>query len=215
MDTVKTGREKQDAYRKEYARLKKAMEEEFYLEAIAICYAVIEDRFIAFFHHAGIVSRNNSNLRINRAVYPYLRQLLNKDDKYSIKIKDISIKESLVIDLLTMDESTAKEIDNHIAAHQNGKKKHVAVPGYMLDLYKQIHENIDNELIADIFYELEPWRNARNQLIHALLSKTITSSELAKKQCAENGCSLARGLDNCLVKPFKEGNKLRKKYHIQ
>ncbi len=215
MDTVKTGREKQDAYRKEYARLNKALKEEFYLEAIAICYAIIEDRFIAFFHHAGIVSRNNSNLHINRAVYPYFRRLLNKDDKYSIKIKDISVKESLVIKLLMMDERTAKEIDNHVATCPKAKRKRVAAPGYMLDLYKQIHKSIDNELIADIFYELEPWRNARNQLIHALLSKTITSSEIAKKQCAENGCSLARWLDNCLVKPFKEGNTLRKKYNIQ
>ena len=215
MDTVKTGREKQDAYRKEYARLNKALKEEFYLEAIAICYAIIEDRFIAFFHHAGIVSRSNSNLRINRVVYPYLRRLLNKDDKYAIKIKDISVKESLVIKLLTMDESTAKEIDNHVATRPKEKMKHVVAPGYMFDLYKQIHKSIDNELIADIFHELEPWRDTRNQLIHALLNKTTTSSEPAKKQCAEKGCSLARGLDNCLVKPFKEGNMLRKKYTIQ
>ena len=215
MDTVKTGREKQDAYRKEYARLNKALKEEFYLEAIAICYAIIEDRFIAFFHHAGIVSRNNSNLQINRAVYPYLRQLLNKDDKYTIRIKDISVKENLICKLLVMEEATARAIDSHIATCSSGKKKHVVASGYMLDLYKQIHKCIDNELIADIFYELEPWRNTRNQLIHALLSKTTISSELAKKQCAEEGCSLARGLDNCLVKPFKEDNTLRKKYKIQ
>ena len=122
MDAVKTGQEKQSTYRKEYSRLSKSMKEGFYLESIAICYAIIEDRLIAFFHHAGIVSRANSNLRINRMVYPYLRCLLNKDDKYSIKIKDVSVKENLVCKLLTMSESRAREIDHCIAARLEEKK---------------------------------------------------------------------------------------------
>lgn len=148
-------------------------------------------------------------------VYPYLRCLLDKDDKYSIKIKDVSVKENLVCQLLTMSESRAREIDNCIAARFEGKRRHIASPGYMLDLYKQIQRTIEIDLIADIFLDFEPWREERNQLIHALLSKTVISSELAKKECVQNGCSLARNFDNCLVKPFKKGNSLRKKYRIQ
>lgn len=211
MDTIKTGKEKQNAYRNEFSRLGKALKDEFFLEAIAIGYAVIEDRLVAFLHHAGIVSRTKENLHINRAVYPYLRILLKKDEKYTIRIKDISVKVSLICRLLTMTEDEAKAIDDAVA----GKKKKIAAHGYMLDLYRQINQTIDPELIVDIFYDLEPWRTERNQLIHALLNKTVSSSTIAKKKCAEAGVSLARGLDNCLVKPFKEGNKLRKKYHIQ
>ena len=69
MDTIKTGKEKQKAYRNEFSRLGKALKDEFFLEAIAIGYAVIEDRLISFLHHAGIVSRTKENLLINRAVY--------------------------------------------------------------------------------------------------------------------------------------------------
>lgn len=215
MEIAKTGKEKQNAYTKEYARLNKAMEEEFYLEAIAICYAIIEDRFVSFFHHAGIVSRSNDNLKVNKKVYPYLRLLLKKDEKYSIRIKDVSVKESLVCQLLTMNEETARNIDNLIMAYPEEKKRRIAASGYMLALYKQMHSTIDNELIADIFFDFEPWREERNQLIHALLNKTTSSSEIAKKQCAEKGVKLARSLDNCLVKPFKEGNALRNTYRIQ
>ena len=213
MDIVESGKEKQSAYRKEYARLKKALKNEFYLEAIAICYAIIEDRLLSFFHHAGIVSRNSVKLRVNHAVYPQLRQLLNKNDDQAINIGMISVKESLVCHLLTMSENTAMEIDRYIA--DLPKKKRRASPGYMVDLYRQIQKTIEMDLIVDIFYDLKPWIEDRNQLIHALLNKTTASSELAKKRCAENGYALARALDNCLVKPFKSGNTLRKKYRIQ
>ena len=50
----KLGKEKQEAYSIEYTHFKKALKEEFYLEAVAIGYAIIEDRFNAFFHYAGI-----------------------------------------------------------------------------------------------------------------------------------------------------------------
>lgn len=215
MDTVKNGKEKQNAYRNEFSRLGKALKDEFFLEAIAIGYAVIEDRLVSFLHHAGIVSRTKENLLINRAVYPYLRILLKKDEKYAIRIKDISVKVSLICRLLTMTEDEAKAIDDDVRINLAGKRKKIAAPGYMLDLYQQINQAIDRELIVDIFYDLEPWRTERNQLIHALLNKTVSSSTIAKKKCAEAGVFLARGLDNCLVKPFKEGNNLRKKYHIQ
>ena len=42
MRTIQTGKEKQLVYAHEYKRLKKALQEEFYLEAIAIGYAIIE-----------------------------------------------------------------------------------------------------------------------------------------------------------------------------
>lgn len=215
METVKNGKEKQSAYRNEFSRLDKALKNEFFLEAIAIGYAVIEDRLVSFLHHAGIVSRTKENLLINRAVYPYLRCLLKRDEKYAIRIKDISVKVSLVCRLLTMNEEEAKAIDDSVRVALAGKMKKIAAHGYMLDLYKQINRTIDSELVVDIFYDLEPWRTERNQLIHALLNKTVSSSYIAKKKCAETSISLARGLDNCLVKPFKEGNNLRKKYHIQ
>ena len=92
MEKVKTGTEKQEVYTEEYAKFKKALREEFFLEGIVIGYAVIEDRLVSFLHHAGILSRDNEELKINRSVYPYMRRLLDKDDDYSIKIKNISVK---------------------------------------------------------------------------------------------------------------------------
>ena len=216
MENARNGKERQLAYKHEYKHFQKAIKEEFFLEAIAIGYAIIEDRLVSFFHHAGIVSRNRDNLTVNRSVYPYMRRLLEKDDNYSIRIKDVSVKIALICKLLCLTEKHAKEIDASVGVYLTEKsRKGIVRPGYMSDLYKHIEATIDRELIIDIFYEFEPWRIERNQLIHALLSKTAESSELAKRKCAEKGYDLTRCLDNCLVKPFKASNKLRQKYHIQ
>ncbi len=57
MLSVKNGKEKQLVYSTECARFKKAIKSQFYLEAVAISYAIIEDRLIAFPYHAGIATR--------------------------------------------------------------------------------------------------------------------------------------------------------------
>ena len=42
METVKTRKEKQETYSRTYKQFKKALKEQFYLEAVAISYAIIE-----------------------------------------------------------------------------------------------------------------------------------------------------------------------------
>ena len=216
MENVKTGKEKQLVYAREYKRLSKAIKEEYYLEAIVIGYAIVEDRLVSFLHHAGIVSRNRDDLRINRCVYPYIRRLLGKKDDSTVKVKDITVKINLICKLLSLSAERAVEIDDEVENLflANGKKS-ITRKGYMTDLHLQVNNTIDWELIADIFYELDSWRKERNQLIHALLNKTILSSEDAEKRCAIKGNEITRNIDNCLVKPFKVNNRIRKKYNIQ
>jgi hypothetical protein len=216
MEIAKTGKEKQLTYTTEYRQFNKAMKEEFYLEAVAIGYAIIEDRLTAFLHHAGLVTRTNEDLRINRKVYPYIRKLLKKEDDYSIKIKDISVKITLVTALLNMTENEANAIDAYVTNYVQGlkRKRAIAQTGYMHDLYTEI-KKVNAELVLSTFVRIEPWRIQRNHLIHALLNKTVESTKDVKKECAEESYAITRAIDNNLVKPFKQDNKLRKKYNIQ
>lgn len=216
MEIAKTGKEKQLTYTTEYRQFNKAMKEEFYLEAVAIGYAIIEDRLTAFLHHAGVVTRTNEDLRINRQVYPYIRKLLNKEDDYSVKIKDISVKIALITALLNMTENGANGIDAYVANYVRGlkRKRVIAKAGFMHDLYTEI-KKVNAELVLSTFARIEPWRIQRNHLIHALLNKTVESTKDVKKECAEESYAITRAIDNNLVKPFKQDNKLRKKYNIQ
>lgn len=49
-----TGQEKYDNYRAQFGRLNKALKNEFYLEAIFIEYAILEDRTESVLRHAGL-----------------------------------------------------------------------------------------------------------------------------------------------------------------
>lgn len=84
----------------------------------------------------------------------------------------------------------------------------------MHDLYTEI-KKVNAELVLSTFARIEPWRIQRNHLIHALLNKTVESTKDVKKECAEESYAITRAIDNNLVKPFKQDNKLRKKYNIQ
>lgn len=216
MEIAKTGKEKQLTYTTEYRQFNKAMKEGFFLEAVAIGYAIIEDRLTAFLHHAGIVTRTNEELKINRKIYPYIRKLLDKEDDYSVKIKDISVKIALITALINMTESDANTIDVYVADYVQGlkRKRSIAQTGYMHDLYTKI-KKVNTELVLSAFAKIEPWRIQRNHLIHALLNKTVESAKDVKKACAEESYAITREIDNNLVKPFKQNNRLREKYNIQ
>lgn len=49
-----TGQEKYRNYKEQFERLNKALKNEFYLEAIFIEYAILEDRTESVLHHAGL-----------------------------------------------------------------------------------------------------------------------------------------------------------------
>lgn len=216
MDTVKNGKEKQQAYTHSFEMLSKAMNYEFYLEAVAITYAIMEDRLVSFLHHAGIVTRDKGDLRINRRLYPYMRALAGKPDDYAIKIKEISVKLKLIERILQLSDQEAKNIDALIEKKAREKRINTKpLPGYMNMLYQQVDKTIDRDSVNDLLKKIDTWRGERNQLIHALLSKTVETSQTAKKECAKNGCDLARSLDKVLVKTFKRRNGIRKKYNIQ
>ena len=216
MENVKTGKEKQANYACEYKRLERAMKEEFYLEAVSIEYAIIEDRFIAFLHYAGVVSRQKDSLSINSAVLPFIRILLDKKNNEPIRVKDVSIKMEIIRKLLQLTGERAVEIDNEvIRVAENKRKLYLGQKGYMAALQKQIAITMDTFAALNVLGKLEPWRNERNQLIHALLNKTMKSSEEARKDCAEKGKKLGREVDDVLVKAFKKNNRIRKQFNIQ
>lgn len=214
---IDSNKEKQFVYKVEYGRLNRAIKDGFYLEATVIGYNLIEDRCLAFLHHAGIVSRNNGNkLTINRRVLPYIRFLLGKDEKSKIAIQNISTKMEIIKALLELTENQAEEIDDNVERYVTAtNRKRIATKGYMLDVSSQIDATVDVDTIIQLFETIDEWKNKRNILIHALLNQKIDYARITEKECAEEVYGISRVLDNELVKPFKKGNNIRRKYRIQ
>lgn len=216
MDNVRNNEERKANYAREYVRYNKAIKYNFYLEAIAIIYAIIEDRLVSVLHHLGIVSRKNDNLRINGAVYPYIRKLMKKDETATVYVKNVSVKIEIIKQLLALDEDRAIRIDNEVEDFVRSRhKRGIVKKGYMHDLYMQMNRGVSGEKLDSLFHDFKEWVDVRNKLIHALLNKTVASTEDAKMDCAESGYKLSRRFDDQLVAPIKKNNSLRKKYKIQ
>ena len=153
---------------------------------------------------------------INRTASPFVNQLLNKKDNKTIRIKDISMKMAIIQELISLTEEKAIEIDMSISKDgDTGRRRSLAQRGYMAAIQKQIARTVDVNSVQEILKDINSWKDERNQLIHALLNKTVGASEEARKNCAKTGIILSHSIDDALVKPFKKDNRIRTKYNIQ
>ena len=212
MQDIETGKEKQVAYSTEYKQFQRAIKAGFYLEAIAIGYAIIEDRLAAFFYHTGIAGRDQGKLKIYKRIYPYLRHLLKKDKGEAIQIDNLSVKVQLATEMLALDDTRAQEIDQTVETLLFGGKSRCTErsPGYLQALVQQL-KKIDHKEATQVLEAIEPWRTVRNELIHALLHKRVLSVKEAKKICATDCYAITRQLESVLVKPVKRNNHLTEK----
>ena len=203
--------QKQDAYRVECGRLKKAFEYGFYLEAVSIEYALIEDRLNALLYYSGIVSRKEK-LMITRFAKPYVKHVLKVYDNKRITITQIGVKIDLIRCLLEIDEEKSTEMDESVESKRKpGSKKRKE---YLQTIVHRM-DKLDKEAILELLEQIEDWKNKRNVLIHALLNRHSEASDDAKRECAKEGELLFRALDDKLVKPFKRGANIRVQYKIQ
>ena len=191
---AKTGKEKQRTYAAYMSQYKKAIRNEFFLEAIMIDYAMMEDRLVALLHYLGIVSRNQSKLSVNKFCRADIRKLLGYKENAAIRINNISVKirilNSLVKQTLVEDSAFIKAILEQIAA--------------------QIDRNHIERLCCDIL----EWCAIRNQYVHALLNKNYDALQAGLNDFAEDGHIIARRIDDC-VKMIKKDNAIRKQFKIK
>ena len=69
MEALTDNMQKYENYKEQMGRLKKALKEQFYLEAISIEYAIIEDRIESVLRHSGVFrpdKHNMLNKKLNR-----------------------------------------------------------------------------------------------------------------------------------------------------
>ncbi len=193
--------DKQRTYREHKVRYKKAMENEFYFEALLIDYALLEDRLRSMIYHMGFL-RDRSCFKIWNKKTDFLKDVVSiykeKDESYQLGISSISGKIKIVRCVLKWTACTEGDYqkDKHLVALKNKCE--------CLD--------IDGLLIA--FEKLNEWRDYRNEVIHALMNKNIDSLSVELKQRAEEGMTLATFFDN-QEKTLKRGNIIRKSAGLQ
>lgn len=191
--SVKDNQEKYETYRAQIGRYNLAMKHGFYLEALLIDYAVLEDRLSAFLCAAGVLNDADSSKfgnRRNKAILQKLYTAYSGNDAPP-RLKTISGKIEMVRALLTFAE-TEYEGDNR----------------YLLALHEGLLV-LNREELSEALRGLDTWRSYRNEVIHAAMNKNVYSLHEHLAENAALGMEYARVIDNA-AKKLKRRTKIRK-----
>ena len=193
---------KYETYKYLLERCKKAIEKEYYLEAIWIVYAMLEDRTTSLLFYCGFVNKKNKghatqNRNVNKPNHGNLREVIDVLGSKTFGFSKISGKLRAIYKTIEWAESDKS-----------------AVNQYYSDLRKRILAFSSLPALKKELELLDIWRKKRNEMIHSAFSKDYSALSFEWKGLAEEGLRGVREIDK-LVKHMKREIDLRKKYNIQ
>ncbi len=202
ISSVKDNYEKQATYREQLGKYKRALNNEFYFEAILIVYAMMEDRMRSYLYYIGAVRRaDDLKLNVNQTKST-LRTLYFGSEAAAkgkqIDLKQISVKEKIIRSTLTW----AMEFEG------------IPKSPYLAVLKKEYEGCIDMDGLLSTLNEIERWRSYRNEIIHGLLNKNVGSVSSDLRNQVECGMAYTRFLDN-QIKALKKKDAIRKAMRIK
>jgi len=196
---VSSNTEKADTYQALTQRCKQAMDQAFYLEAIFILYAMLEDRLSAFLFYAGVLEKTRTKLTKNKAVIPLLAEIIPSDDAKKHTIRKISLKVNLVRRLCQWASTSPAFADT---------------TNYPAQLAAQLQRTARIDELPDLLTDVETWCQTRNVLVHALLNQSLEGQAETTQALAEQGYLHFRRLD-AIVRSLRVRNQIRKSFNIQ
>ncbi len=177
--------EKRLTYQAMIQRYKSAAEHEFYLEAILIDYACLEDRLRYMLYYLGLIADERDHKIISpqcKRVQTF-RDILHRyvDPKENMNIGSISGKSKIVrgVFLRSLDECAPDE-----------DRKFEAL------LCKKLNDRDRAKDIAALLDRINKWCGYRNEVIHSLMNKNLESLYAGLAEKAAEGHELFRKLDN-------------------
>ena len=193
--------DKQRTYREHKGRYKRAMENEFFFEALLIDYALLEDRLRSMIYHMGFL-KDRTAYKVWKKKSLCLQEIIScyksESENCQLGISNISGKAKIVRCVLEW------------AAYTEG--------GYQQDKHlsalKSQCEGLDIGGLLSALDELQDWCAYRNEVIHGLMNKNLDSLSMELKAHAEKGMQLANFFDS-QEKLLKRGNKIRKSANLQ
>lgn len=195
---VASNREKQQTYREFMARYSRAMRNEFYLEALLIDYAVLEDRLRSFLYHMGMfIKRNDYKPNVNevkRALASIVKEWKSKEENDKLGVNTITGKMKII-------RCSAKWAALSEGVPDGGR--------YPAELKNKL-QGLDLNRLTELLDEIKAWCGYRNEVIHSLLNKNNIRVDERLESMAQRGMELAREMGG-FVAQLKKGNTLRNK----
>ncbi len=210
IDPVETMQEKYETYTAEMNRLKKALKEEFYFEAMLIEYALLEDRLRSFVYHAGLLADRHActllpNKNKARKDFNALAQRVETwKQENGQKTKD-----DPSIERLSLNKISHKVFIVRSIVLWSSTLERLPDESHYLQALRSQCESLDAAALLETLDAMDEWRNYRNEVIHSLMNKRLQSVQQKLPEQAERGLQLARTLDQ-QVRLLKKGNSIRK-----
>ena len=200
--SVDTMQEKQHTYIDNMCRWKKAIQQEFYFEAVMIDYATLEDRLRSFMYHIGMLTERNATKVGSRLVRPDALRLLSEyrnRAQTQLKVDTISGKMDLI-------HATLKW-----AAETEGVSKDAI---WLKALKEQYEGSFDVSDVINTLNRIRSWCDLRNEVVHGLMNKQTDALRSCLPALAHDGMVLAREFD-AYVKSLKKGNFVRRSIKLK
>lgn len=207
---VETMQEKYETYRAEMARLKGALQQGFYFEAMLIEYALLEDRLRSFVYHAGLLQNRKASHMLPG------KNAVRKDfNRIAQRVKTWKLEDGKEtgntsnFERLSVNKISDKIFIVRTIVLWSSELESLPDESRYLQALRGQCESLDAAALLETLDAIDTWRMYRNEVIHSLMNKRMESIQQKLSEQVEQGVQLARQLD-AQVTILKKNNRIRK-----
>lgn len=206
---VETMQEKYETYRAEMARLKGALQQGFYFEAMLIEYALLEDRLRSFVYHAGLLQNRKASHMLPG------KNAVRKDfNRIAQRVKTWKLEDGKEtgntsnFERLSVNKISDKIFIVRTIVLWSSELESLPDESRYLQALRGQCESLDAAALLETLDAIDTWRMYRNEVIHSLMNKRMESVQQKLSEQVEQGVQLARQLD-AQVTILKKNNRIR------
>jgi len=206
---VETMQEKYETYRAEMARLKGALQQGFYFEAMLIEYALLEDRLRSFVYHAGLLQNRKAS-----HLLPGKNAVRKDFNRIAQRVKTWKLEDGKEtgntsnFERLSVNKISDKIFIVRTIVLWSSELESLPDESRYLQALRGQCESLDAAALLETLDGIDTWRMYRNEVIHSLMNKRMESVQQKLSEQVEQGVQLARQLD-AQVTILKKNNRIR------
>lgn len=206
---VETMKEKYETYRAEMARLKGALQQGFYFEAMLIEYALLEDRLRSFVYHAGLLQNRKAS-----HLLPGKNAVRKDFNRIAQRVKTWKLEDGKEtgntsnFERLSVNKISDKIFIVRTIVLWSSELESLPDESRYLQALRGQCESLDAAALLETLDGIDTWRVYRNEVIHSLMNKRMESVQQKLSEQVEQGVQLARQLD-AQVTILKKNNRIR------
>lgn len=207
---VETMQEKYETYRNEMRRLKDAVQQGFYFEAMLIEYALLEDRLRSFVYHAGLLQNRKAS-----HLLPGKNAVRKDFNRIAQRVKTWKLEDGKEtgntsnFERLSVNKISDKIFIVRTIVLWSSELESLPDESRYLQALRGQCESLDAAALLETLDGIDTWRMYRNEVIHSLMNKRMESVQQKLSEQVEQGVQLARQLD-AQVTILKKNNRIRK-----